>query len=131
MSESGVIPGGHWQDEGPESPATTTGQLIRRWQEKAARLDAEATRSRTAGLNARFQIHAWETRAQALRDCASELWQLATAEDEVVDATIHAADCMNPDCAGECDGSEGQCPCGKPITHTEFCYGYGPEEVPS
>lgn len=23
---------------------------------------------------------------------------------EVVDATIHAADCMDPDCKGECDG---------------------------
>ncbi len=28
----------------------------------------------------------------------------AAAEDEVVDATIHAADCTGPGCEGECDG---------------------------
>ena len=56
-------------------------QLIRRWQDEAARLDTDAARARAADQGARLQIHAWETRAQALRDCATDLWQLATDED--------------------------------------------------
>jgi len=81
--------GGHWWDEGQESSPTPTDELIRRcmatdelirqWHVEAAELDEQAARVRATG-EGRFQVHGWETRAQALRDCATELWQVATGE---------------------------------------------------
>ena len=52
-------------------PAT---KLIQLWQDEAEELDARAARVRASG-GGRFQVQGWETRAQALRDCASALWE--------------------------------------------------------
>ena len=71
--------GGHWWDETQEPAPTATDELIRQWHDEAAQLDAQVAQARTAG-EGRFQVHGWETRAQALRDCATELWQVATGE---------------------------------------------------
>ena len=55
---------------------------IRRWHNQAAQLDARAARARAGGQGDSSQIYGWEMRAQALRDCATELWQLATGDQE-------------------------------------------------
>ena len=66
------------EGDGEPTP-TATDELIRQWHDEAAQLDAQAAQARTTD-GGRFQIHGWETRAQALRDCATELWQVATGE---------------------------------------------------
>ena len=56
----------------------TMDALIKQWHDEAAELDTRAAAARAYDDRSKFQIHAWETRAQALRDCATDLWQLAT-----------------------------------------------------